>query len=225
MKSAYSRFFAGGSLPVLYGRLVEDLLGVSVERSRKLRAVETLAPTVESHETISALPFTLTSDQAKQRKQWADFRLFSLSPRRLHAVRCNVSTDAAYFRLGFKALTEDGRLFGDASIPSQGVELLVHIGRNDFSRPAQNIMADDVFFTYYINGIRLEPDRALFASGPQVNLAIELTVDDSYNARAFVNKELVFSTQVTPHICHRVAVLAWGDGSDFTIDIAGLSIA
>ncbi|HEY3382634.1 MAG TPA: hypothetical protein VGK32_12745 [Vicinamibacterales bacterium] len=80
-------------------------------------------------------------------------------------------------------------------------------------------MAGDLFFTYYRNGIRTEPDRKLFPSESCLSVTLELTIDDSYNARVSLNDECLLSSQVIPEICHCVALMAWGDGSPFDIQI------
>lgn len=113
-------------------------------------------------------------------------------------------------------------MFGDASIPSQGAELLVHVGRNDFNR--HGISSSDIFFTYYVNGVRLEPDRVMMSADAALELSLALSVDLDYRAVFQLNDSCALSIQVTPEVCGRLALMAWGDGSEFDLEVRDLSI-
>ena len=94
--------------------------------------------------------------------QWADPWEINLGNRQLETLSCTMETESAYFRFGFKLMTEQGRLFGDGSLRSQDRNLIIHIGRNNGDRPP--ITARDIFLTWVgvsILGRRISPGRPM----------------------------------------------------------------
>lgn len=176
--------------------------------------------------SITPVPSSLTLLTQKVNPQWADFREYSVGATLPWALRCRISTASPYFRFGFKLLAREGRVVGDGSIQSFDENLLVHIGRNNWDRPALGITSQDIFVTGYMSGSSIEEnDRFLFRSKRQVNLSVELMVDSSYRANLTVNGDLVFQHIVAPALCHRVVVYAWGDREEFRVDITDLAIS
>ena len=173
-----------------------------------------------------ATPIPSTLDLKTERKypQWADHRDYFLGPWQPWVLRCKIETKSPYFRFGFKLLGPDGRVFGDGSIKSGDENLLVHVGRNYWDRPALGIMAQDIFLTAYANGNHIEEEKSLFSSEASVVVSVELKVDRSYCARLTVNGDEVFETIVPPAICRRVVVYAWGDQDEFEVNVTDLAV-
>lgn len=166
--------------------------------------------------------FTLTA--RKELPQWVDYRELSLGGRRLEVLKCNIETDSAYFRFGFKLLAEDGRLFGDGQLQSQAANLLLHIGRNDWNRPSMGISAKDIFFTWYLNGVSKEPDRKLFRSTARLTASLEFSIGNDYVTDLSVNGRSCLRRVIAPGICRRVVVLAWGDRNPCAVEVRNLSV-
>jgi hypothetical protein len=103
--------------------------------------------------------------------------------------------------------------------------MIVHIGRNNWDRPALAITANDIFLTSYMSGNFIEEnDRPIFHSSARLVAPIELQVDMSYSAILAVNGHTVFRHVVPPEICRRVAVYAWGDREEFRVEVTDLTI-
>lgn len=173
---------------------------------------------------VTPIPENLSLTTKTENPQQADFGDY-LMPESPWVLKCKVSTDSPYFRFGFKLLAEGVRVFGDGSLQSsETANLIVHIGRNDWTRDKLRIDKRDVFFTSYLNGRRLEEqDRNLFRAKPRVIATVELMVDRSYMVLLSVNGEPCFKHVVPPIICRRVVVLAWGDQTEFRVDVSELT--
>jgi hypothetical protein len=172
------------------------------------------------------MPKTLLFTMKKENPQGASFGDYPLPEMRPWVLTCVVATESPYFRFGFKLLAEDGRVFGDGSIQSHDPNLVLHIGRNAWDSPSSDITKDDVFLAAYANAIRLgDANRRLFRSTKFVRVSLELKMDRSYTTHLSVNGETCFSQIVTPVICHRIAILAWGDQDPFSVEVTGLSVA
>jgi hypothetical protein len=184
-----------------------------------------LGASVRASRLPTPVPKTLSLTTQRANPQWADYRDYVVEPARPWALRCRIATESQYFRFGFKLLGEDGRVFGDSTIQSYDANLIVHIGRNNWNRPALRITAQDIFLTAYMSGSLIkDDDRFLFSSEPNLVVPIELTVDRSYRASLSVNGEAVFQQVVPPAVCRRVVVAAWGDREEFRVDVTGLTI-
>ncbi|MET2829778.1 hypothetical protein [Mesorhizobium shangrilense] len=160
----------------------------------------------------------------KSNPQGADYRDFSVGLARPWVLRCDISTESPYFRFGFKLLTEDGRLFGDALIISFDENLVVHIGRNNWHRHHLGIAADDIFIVAYMNGIAIEDDRFLFKSTGRLVLPVELMIDRAYCAILSIAGKECFRRIVPPALCHRVAMYAWGDREEFLVEVTDIAL-
>jgi hypothetical protein len=170
------------------------------------------------------IPTSLSLSTQKTNLQWADFRDYFVPVPRPWVLRCRITTRSPYFRFGFKLLGESGRIFGDGLIHSHDENLLVHIGRNHFNRPALKLAAGDVFVTAYVSGIATEDDRFLFRSSKTISIPVELRVDRNYYAALVVDGTECFTRVVSPSICGRVAVYAWGDREEFQVDVTGMAL-
>ena len=170
------------------------------------------------------IPSTLFLTTQRGNPQWADYRDYFVEASRPWVLRCNVETKSPYFRFGFKLLGPDGRVFGDGSIKSGDENMIVHIGRNYWDRPALGIMAQDIFLTAYANGNHIGEEKSLFNSEASVVVSVELTVDRSYCASLTVNGNTVFQAIVTPAVCRRVVVYAWGDQDEFEVNVTDLAV-
>lgn len=169
----------------------------------------------------SDIPRSFTLSTKRTNPQWADF-CDLLAPTVPWTLRCRIRTNSAYFRFGFKLLRTYGRLFGDASLQSADPNLIVHLGRNYWDRPA--ISRNDVFVTAYFNGIQIDADRKLFRASKRLKVDLELRVDHGYKVWLIVDGKTYFHHSVSAESCRRVAVLAWGDTEDYSIDIEDFSI-
>jgi len=190
----------------------QDLLDLLQSRKSALRAA-------------SSIPTSISLETQKCNPQWADYRAYLVGAVRPWALLCKVTTESPYFRFGFKLLGPDGRVFGDGSIKSHDENMIVHIGRNNWDRPGLGISAKDIFLTCYMSGNFLEDrDRCLFQSEAKLAAAIELRVDENYCVTLAVNRRTVFRQIVSPEICRRVALYAWGDREEFRVDVTDLIV-
>ncbi|OGA67697.1 MAG: hypothetical protein A3G81_11190 [Betaproteobacteria bacterium RIFCSPLOWO2_12_FULL_65_14] len=179
----------------------------------------------EASRLVTPIPTSLSLTTQRVNPQWADYRDYTVRAARPWALRCQIATESPYFRFGFKLLGEDGRVFGDGSIKSHDANMIVHIGRNNWDRPALGITAHDIFLTAYMSGNFVEEnDRFLFRSEAKLVAPIELQVDRSYCVSLVVNSRKFFRSIVPPPICRRVVVYAWGDREEFRVDVTDLAI-
>lgn len=173
----------------------------------------------------TSVPADFRLSTKRDNPQWADYRDIPLDCPVPWSVRCTICTESPYFRFGFKLFTEEGRVFGDASIRSFDANLIVHVGRNNWNRPKLGISEHDLFYTASMSGNHLEDnDRALFRTDPRLTTHVELAVDRSYCVSASVDGTKFFSRVVPPAICRRVAVYGWGDREEFEIDVSEFTV-
>ncbi len=156
--------------------------------------------------------------------QWANHLELNLARRRLEAVTCEIETESAYFRFGFKLFDQNGRLFGDGSIQSQDANLVVHIARDNRDNPNSGISPKDVFFTWYANGVSPEEDKPLFTSEPRFTVSLELRINSGNVLDFRVNGLSCLKRAIPAEIRRRVAVLAWGDRHPCTVEVRNLSV-
>jgi hypothetical protein len=183
---------------------------------------EELVPKPEK--AITTIPQTFTLTTNKEMPQWADHKVVPFKGQRLKGLSCRIQTQSPYFRFGFKLLPEYSRVFGDGTIQTQEVNIVFHIGRNDWDRPNIGIARTDVFFTWYANGISSDEDKRLFRSNSRVNAALEVKIYDDFVADFIVNGIRCLHRPVSPTICHKLAVIAWGDRTAFSVDISNFFI-
>lgn len=203
----------------MFAELTED---VGYEDHRDL--LHALAEEQKPARLVTPVPVQLSLSTQPRNPQWADYRDYHVTAPRPWALSCSIETESPYFRFGFKLLGEDGRVFGDGSIQSLDPNMVVHIGRNNWDRPARGITAQDVFLTHYMCGVVGGHDQLLFRSPQRLAASVELTVDKSFCARLAVNAEVVFHEIVPPTVCRRVVVYAWGDREEFRVDVANLQL-
>jgi hypothetical protein len=154
-----------------------------------------------------------------------DFRELNLGGGRLEVLKCKIETESPYFRFGFKLFKETAKLFGDQSIITSDENLIVHIGRNNWDRPNLGISAKDIFFTDRLNGVRLEvSDKKMFSTGPRLSTPVELRIN-SYYIMTFSVESIIYRTQaISPDICRRIVVAAWGDGEEYKVNVSDISV-
>lgn len=198
----------------------DELLGVLSPPSDKPRRL--LRTSVSPLSVENSQSFVLSTKNSMP--QWADHRELNLGGERLELLKCEIKTQSPYFRFGFKLLNENERLYGDGSIKSQDANLVVHVGRNNWNRPNVGISTKDIFFTWYLNGVSLEADRKLFSAGRRLTASIELRIDSSYVATFSVNGIRCLNQVIPPGISRRVAVLAWGDREEYSVEVGELSV-
>lgn len=204
----------------LFARLTENM---GYENFEDLLHV--LGPKKQASRLATPIPTSISLTTQKANPQWADYRDYLVEAARPWALQCQIATESPYFRFGFKLLGEDGRIFGDGSIKSHDANMIVHIGRNNWDRPALGIKAQDIFLTAYMSGNFVEEnDRFLFHSEAKLVVPIKLTVDRSYCASLTVSGQTFFRYVVPPAVCRRVAVYAWGDREEFRVDVTDLAI-
>lgn len=218
VKDAFAHFFSGSrSLPKIYRLVLIELTGFGITDPDDLALPENKEIQLEN-----PTQFILTTKN--NMPQWADSRELDLGGGRLEVLTCKIETQSPYFRLGFKLLEKNKRLFGDGSIKSQEANLLVHIGRNNWSRPKPGISARDIFFTWYLNGISIEPDKKLFPASRSFSATVELEIDSSFGATFSVNGICCLKRIIPPVISRRVAMLAWGDREEYAVEVSELSV-
>ena len=154
-----------------------------------------------------------------------DFRELNLRGGRLEVVRCKIETESPYFRFGFKLLKENGRLFGDDSITTSDENRIVHIGRNNWDRRNIGVLAKDIFITRRLNGVRLKRnDEKMFSAGRRLSASVELRIDSNYIMTFSVNDIPYMNRPISPEICRRIVVAAWGDGEDYEVKVSDFSV-
>jgi hypothetical protein len=188
---------------------------------------EAQSPGTQFAEVLDVSPenpkaFVLTTK--KEMPQWADYRELNIGGGRLEVLKCKIETESPYFRFGFKLLNENGRLFGGGSIKSQDANLVVHVGRNNWNRPNLGISAKDIFFTMDLNGVPPESDKKVFSAGRRLSASFELRISSSYVVTFSVNGIHCMNRVISPGICRRIVVLAWGDGEEYEVEVSDLSV-
>jgi len=170
---------------------------------------------------LSAIPpaFTLRSRVGNPRL--ADFRDLQL-PRPPWTLNCRIRSDAPYFRFGFKFLTDSGRLFGDTTIESRDANLVVHVGRNNWSR--EGISSRDLFLAAYRDGARLDLDRRVLRVSRRTPVALRLSLNRDHGLEMQVEGSVCFLHFIHPSIGGRVLILAWGDHDDCQVEVTQLAI-
>jgi hypothetical protein len=181
-------------------------------------------PRPSSALSLKENPKVLVLTTNKEMPQWADFLELNLGGGRLETVKCKIETESPYFRFGFKLLNETERVFGDGSIKSQDANLVVHIGRNNWNRQNLGISARDIFFTWYLNGVSLVSDKKVISAGRRSSATVELRIDSSYVATFSVNGICCIKRIISPGICRRAVVLAWGDREEYMVKVSELSV-
>jgi len=165
---------------------------------------------------LNLRPVSLTTKRTTP--QLATYRELHFNGGRVQSIYCHVSTASDYFRFGFKLLAMNGKLFGDGSIQSQDTNLVIHIGRNMKSR--------EVFLTTYRNGVRESYDKVLFKTETLFMVAsVSISIDQTNQLLFKVRGRTCYECTVLPEICYRAVMLAWGDHSDYTVDVRNLSLA
>jgi hypothetical protein len=140
-------------------------------------------------------------------------------------LACRIRTDSPYFRFGVKLLPASGHVFGDGSILSHGPTLLLHIGRNDWTRRDIGVTRAHVFFACYSGVSRIErKDRPLFRADSQLDIALLLSLAPNRLLTLRVNDRDVYTYQAPAEAVHRAAVLAWGDDQDFVVTVSSLAV-
>lgn len=220
VKDAFAHFFSGSrSLPKIYRLVLIELTRVGIidpdERDLAL-------PENREKRPENPTQFLLTTN--KNMPQWADSRVLNLGCGRLEMLICKINTQSPYFRFGFKLLEENKRIFGDGSIKSQDANLIVHIGRNNWSRANHGISARDIFFTWYLNGVSVESDKKLFSANRSFSATVELGIDSNYCAAFSVNGICCLKHIIPPGISGRVAVFAWGDREEYAVEVSEISV-
>lgn len=204
-----------------FAHLVDACKPPGKRREVRERAMRRKRIVSESHAMDD---FTLTSDGATRSLRWADYRQLPLGESLLVSASCVVETCDPYFRFGFKLLPASGQLTSSSTIQCLQPEILLHIGRNDFSRQASGIMSNDLFLTCYMNGERTEPDRRLFTITEQVSVPLRLSVEGNDRLELRIAESTVFATRIRPEIRQRVAVMGWADSANFKVSVSQVEI-
>jgi DNA-binding winged helix-turn-helix (wHTH) protein len=201
-------------------------------RSRAKRGYEFVAPVKQIDPDVAPLttvvpiaasdmPRFLSLSTKRTNPQWADIAYYAVEAAHWR-LSCAITSSSPYFRFGFKLTGENGRIFGDAAIQSDDPNLIVHVGRNYWDRPG--ITKRDLFFSGYANGRRLDVDKKVKRVPKVATAKIELIVGRGYETQLLVDGVQCFRHVIPPEICSRVAIMAWGDQDDCSVDIADLSL-
>ena len=148
--------------------------------------------------------------------QWADYVGLPLKSGMLKQLTCNIFTKSKYYRIGFKLLRTDGKLFGDGSIQSQDNNFVIHIGKNFTDK--------DLFITTYKNGILERPDKYPDIFPRNNSYTCELNIDAEGFLHFFINNTEVYKNLVNKEILSRAYILAWGDGNKFEVKVSNIKI-
>jgi hypothetical protein len=148
--------------------------------------------------------------------QWADYVAVPLKNGMLKRLTCDISTKSKYYRIGFKLLRIDGKLFGDGSIQSQDNNFVIHIGKNYTDK--------DLFITTYKNGILERPDKYPNIFPRNNCYTCELNIDAEGFLHFFINNTEVYKNLVNKEILSRAYLLAWGDGNKFEVKVNNIKI-
>lgn len=151
--------------------------------------------------------------------QWARYREVPLvkCPCSSYVLKGTFQSHSIYFRFGFKLLLISERPFGDASIQSEGSNIVVHIGKN--------VRSSDLFVTSYYNGIRRAPDKTICKYQGNRTLAVKFSVNDQNVAVLSMEGQIVFESYVSADIKHRLLMMAWGDEHEFTISFRNITLS
>jgi hypothetical protein len=148
--------------------------------------------------------------------QWADYIQVPLKNGLLKRVNCIVSTKSKYYRIGFKLLRVEGKLFGDGSIQSQDNNFVIHV--------AKNFTDKDLFITTYRNGILERPDKYPGIFPKNNSYQCDLYIDSENFLRFSINNQEVYKNLINKEIRYRAYMLAWGDGNKFEIKVKSIKI-
>ena len=148
--------------------------------------------------------------------QWADYVAIPLNNGMLKRIEFEVFTKSKYYRIGFKFLRLDGKLFGDGTIQSLDNNFVIHVGKNFTDK--------DLFITTYRNGILERPDKYTNIIPKKNAYKCELFLDTESFLHFIINKEEVYQGLVNKEIHSRVYMLAWGDGNKVEMKISNIKI-
>jgi DNA-binding winged helix-turn-helix (wHTH) protein len=218
---------ANQAIYMLRQKLADDIIRSRPKRGwelvpKVLRRDPDLAPSEVEPSALSALPKQLILSTKRTNPQLADFGYY-LAPRVPWRLRCRVSTKSPYFRFGFKLVALRGALFADTTVQSADPSVVVHIGRNDWDRPS--ISKRDIFVTAYQFGRLLDVDKRVGPVPRIVSAPIELRVSGGHELRLLFDGRCCFRHAVTPDICQQVAILAWGDTTDFEVSASDVTFS
>ena len=191
---------------------------IAKQRDRKPR--KRIAKSSNS-KTIVTLPDWDAQTNSKNQSvfpQWARYREIPLIkyPSGVYGIKGTFQSNSSYFRFGFKFLPVSERPFGDASIQSEGSNIVVHIGKNTRS--------SELFLTSYFNGIRRASDKRICSYKGNPQLAVECSVSEQNVASLSIDGHLVFQSHVSPDITRRLLLLAWGDEHEFAVSFRNITL-
>jgi hypothetical protein len=188
-------------------KVVRELLSANPSARRpRTRSVHSISPVAISDWRASKNVYPQWADYLPIPLERYSYRSFSLTG--------DLHSNSPYFRFGFKLFPLAGREFGESAIPSDGANLLVHVGKN--------LEADTLFLTSYYNGMRQGPNRSLldYSTPRKVPIAMEVTPDDVFTMT--VNGASVYRVHINQTITKRLIVLAWGDEHEFDVEFTNV---
>jgi hypothetical protein len=148
--------------------------------------------------------------------QWADYVSIPIKSGTLKRFKYDIFTKSKYYRIGFKFLRLDGKLFGDGTIQSLDNNFVIHVGKNFTDK--------DLFITTYRNGILERPDKYTNIIPRNNTYKCELYLDTESFLHFFINNTEVYKGLVNKEILSRVYMLAWGDGNKVDIKTKNIKI-
>lgn len=150
--------------------------------------------------------------------QWADPHVIPLAQFHREAITITgqLITSSSHFRFGFKLKEARESAFGPGNVLTAGQNILLHLGKNDTH--------DDLFFTYYRSGIRLEPDRPFKPFVPGRPLAVEVSYRPDGLVTFAVDALMLMRTHYPIAGPAHLLMLAWGDEHQYACQLTSVTI-
>lgn len=150
--------------------------------------------------------------------QWADYIVIPLAEYRKVNVllRWTFSTEAAYFRQGFKLADSREPILSSGGVQTHGMNLLIHLGRNG---------ADQHWFVSpYRHGLRIGPDFPIANTVGQRSANCELAVSGSGEIQFSIDGKTVHAEYFPLDGIPQVTLMAWGDEHSFECELRDITI-
>lgn len=150
--------------------------------------------------------------------QWADYIVIPLAEYRKVdvLVRWTFTTDAAYFRQGFKLADSREPILSSGGVQTHGMNLLIHLGRN---------AADQHWFVSpYRHGLRIGPDSPIANTLGLRSANCELAVSGSGEVQFSIDGRIVHAEYFPLDGIPQVTLMAWGDEHSFECELRDITI-
>lgn len=150
--------------------------------------------------------------------QWADYVVIPLAEYRKVNVllRWTFSTEAPYFRQGFKLADCREPILSSGGVQTHGMNLLIHFGRNG---------ADQHWFVSpYRHGLRIGPDSPIENTIGLRSAKCELAVSGAGEIRFSLDERTIHAEYFPLDGIPQVTLMAWGDEHSFECELRDITI-